>query len=91
MALASDQNGGSGPKFDLPPPSKAGALEAPESPSTAKANGHAPEADPDDEWARVGWAPRFGMPGSENQEEEASLLDHQTWLEGKLEDKFFGD
>ena len=47
--------------------------------------------DEDSEWARVGWAPRFGMPGSENQEEEASLLDHQTWLEGKLEDKFFGD
>jgi Ca2+-dependent lipid-binding protein len=31
------------------------------------------------------------MPGSENQEEEASMLDHQTFLEGKLEDKFFGD
>jgi Ca2+-dependent lipid-binding protein len=31
------------------------------------------------------------MPGSEEPEEEGSLLDHQTWLEGKIEDKFFGD
>jgi Ca2+-dependent lipid-binding protein len=90
MLIELHQNGGSGPKIDLPPATKAGVLDAPESPSTAKANGRVTELD-DDEWARVGWAPRFGMPGSENQEEEASLLDHQTWLEGKLEDKFFGD
>lgn len=32
------------------------------------------------------------MPGSENQEEEeGTLLDHQTFLESKLEDKFYGD
>ena len=31
------------------------------------------------------------MPGSEFPEEEGTLLDHQTFLEGKLEDKFFGD
>lgn len=85
------QNGGSGPKYDLPPASKAGAIAAPESPTSDKANGHAPELDEVNEWARVGWAPRFGMPGSEEQEDEGSLLDHQTWLEGKLEDKFYGD
>jgi Ca2+-dependent lipid-binding protein len=66
-------------------------MDIPTSPTTAKANGHAPELHEDSEWARVGWAPRFGMPGSENPEDEASLLDHQTWLEGKLEDKFYGD
>jgi Ca2+-dependent lipid-binding protein len=31
------------------------------------------------------------MPGSEEPDDEGTLLDHQTWLEGKLEDKFFGD
>ncbi|KAL1596613.1 Tricalbin-2 [Paraconiothyrium brasiliense] len=80
-----------GPKYALPPPSKEGAVEAPLSPTSDAPNGHLPKLDEDDEWGRVGWAPRFGMPGSENQEEEGSLLDHQTFLEGKLEDKFFGD
>jgi Ca2+-dependent lipid-binding protein len=32
------------------------------------------------------------MPGAgDGSEEEGTLLDHQTYLEGKLEDKFFGD
>lgn len=39
----------------------------------------------------MGWAPRFGLPGSDEPDDEGTLLDHQTWLEGKLEDKFFGD
>lgn len=47
--------------------------------------------DEDARWERVGWAPRFGMPGSEEADDEGTLLDHQTWLEGRLEDKFFGD
>lgn len=38
---------------------------------------------------RFGWAPRFG--NGENFDHEGSLLDHQTWVEGKLDDKFFGD
>ncbi|KAJ4299908.1 Tricalbin-2 [Kalmusia sp. IMI 367209] len=89
--LASDTNA-TGPKYDLPAPSKAGAIEAaPTSPTSDKANGHLPKLDEDDEWGRVGWAPRFGMPGSENQDDEGTLLDHQTFLEGKLEDKFYGD
>ncbi|KAF1978894.1 tricalbin [Bimuria novae-zelandiae CBS 107.79] len=90
VALTSDANN-TGPKYDLPPASKEGALEAPFSPTEKGLNGHIPQPDEDDEWGRVGWAPRFGMPGSELQEDEATLLDHQTFLEGKLEDKFFGD
>lgn len=62
----------------------------PASPTSDKANGHAPELDEEQRWQRVGWAPRFGMPGSDEPEDESTLLDHQTWLEGKLEDKFFG-
>ena len=90
-ALVSDaDNDKSPPEYDLPTPTKDGAIETPEQ---AKANGHAPQhLDDDARWDRVGWAPRFGMPGSENKdEEEASLADHQTWLEGRIEDKFFGD
>ncbi|KAF2469193.1 tricalbin [Lindgomyces ingoldianus] len=96
-ALASDADSNVGAKYDLPPATVAGAVDAPSSPSSptsAKgANGTAPELDDDARWARdrTGWAPRFGMPGSEEEADEGSLLDHQTWLEGKLEDKFFGD
>ncbi|PSN65104.1 tricalbin [Corynespora cassiicola Philippines] len=92
-ALVSDADGAEGTKYDLPPPTKAGVVETPASPTGGKENGHAPELDDDARWERVGWAPRFGMPGSEDldDDDEGTLLDHQTWLEGKLEDKFFGD
>ncbi|KAF2655015.1 tricalbin [Lophiostoma macrostomum CBS 122681] len=88
-ALVSDADTNAAPQYDLPPASKAGALAAPD--PSDKANGQPLELDEDARWERVGWAPRFGLPGSEDPEEEGSLLDHQTWLEGKLEDKFFGD
>ncbi|RAR10473.1 membrane bound c2 domain-containing protein [Stemphylium lycopersici] len=89
-ALVSDADDNGPGQYDLPSPTKAGAIDTP---AEAKANGHAPDQlDEDARWERVGWAPRFGMPGSENKdEEEASLADHQTWLEGRIEDKFFGD
>ncbi|KAH7355702.1 hypothetical protein BKA66DRAFT_613362 [Pyrenochaeta sp. MPI-SDFR-AT-0127] len=94
-ALVSDADDNSAaPKYDLPPPTKAGAIDPPSSPTAKSANGHAPELDEDARWDRVGWAPRFGMPGSENkdpEEDEGTLADHQTWLEGRIEDKFFGD
>ncbi|KAF2263568.1 tricalbin [Lojkania enalia] len=90
-ALVSDADGSVGTKYELPPPTKAGAVE-PSSPSSTKdANGQAPELGEDARWERVGWAPRFGMPGSDEDDDEGTLLDHQTWLEGRLEDKFFGD
>jgi Ca2+-dependent lipid-binding protein len=31
------------------------------------------------------------MPGSDEEPDDTSLLDHQTWVEGKLEEKFYGD
>ncbi|KAK7725442.1 Tricalbin-2 [Botryosphaeria dothidea] len=84
---------GSAPQYDLPSPSKAGAVEPPPASPTAKSDGTAVTAPEDDEkrWDRVGWAPRFGLPGSEEEEDETTMLDHQTLLEGKLDDKFFGD
>lgn len=43
------------------------------------------------QWAeRVGWAPRFGQGSITEAEAGESLLDHQTFLESKLDDKWFG-
>ena len=43
-------------------------------------------------WARdrTGWAPRFGY-GDPADDGGANFLDHQTLLESKLDDKWFGD
>ena len=38
----------------------------------------------------VGWAPRFGAGSITEAEANESLLDHTTFLETKLDDKFFG-
>ena len=38
----------------------------------------------------VGWAPRFGEGSITEEEANESLLDHTTFLETKLDDKFFG-
>ena len=51
-------------------------------------NGIAPE---EDRWKRAGWAPRFGTgETAEEKEDNRTLLDHQTFLEGKLDEKFYG-
>lgn len=44
-------------------------------------------------WARdrTGWAPRFHEEPTEEEKAEGTLLDHQDFLEGRLDDKFFGD
>lgn len=43
-------------------------------------------------WARdrTGWAPQFEHQPTQEEKEEGTLLDHQTFLEGRLDDKFFG-
>jgi hypothetical protein len=39
----------------------------------------------------VGWEPRFGTgETAEEKEDTRNLLDHQTFLEGKLDEKFYG-
>lgn len=86
-ANAKSQDDGSASKYNLPTPTKAGAIRPPS--TSEKANGQ-PLDDEAARWAKVGWAPRFGLPGSMDDDEGTTLLDHQTWLEGKLEDKFFG-
>jgi len=90
VALATDVDTGK-PDYDLPDASKGDAL----SPTTAKefekskaANGSLHGED--DEWSRVGWAPRFGFPPGDFDSSE-SLQDRLTWLETRLDDRFYGD
>jgi hypothetical protein len=79
-------------KHDLPTPSKGTEL-AITPPTPSQATSKVPPSPLPDELRyardRTGWAPQF-----ENQkpvgEPEETLLDHQTFLEGKLDDKFFG-
>jgi hypothetical protein len=94
VAVATDLDDSTPGKYDLPSPSTTGAL-APLAPATDKAgkpltNGAGAAIDTDDNkrWVeRAGWAPRFGNGAPV---EDDSPADHQTWIEGKLDDKFFG-
>ena len=65
---------------------------APTEKSTAPPNGTDEELTEDNRWAadRTGWAPQFAQPDTEEGAEDETLLDHRTFLEGKLDDKFFG-
>ena len=93
MGIATDIDDGRPDDYDLPPPTAAGAI-APTNGEVDKStgvNGIAPE---DERWARdrTGWAPRFGdgMTAAEKAD-TSNLLDHQTFLESRLDEKFFGD
>jgi hypothetical protein len=79
-------------QYDLPPPSKDGVIASPEDAHgrPTSAHGTVPE---DERWARdrVGWEPRFGTgETAEEKDDTRNLLDHQTFLEGKLDEKFYG-
>lgn len=79
-------------QYDLPPPSKDGVV--PRSPTVdgkpGLANGHVPQDEDARYTEKVGWAPRFGQGNITEAEIGESLLDHRTFLESKLDDKFFG-
>ncbi|KAI4227769.1 MAG: hypothetical protein L6R40_008180 [Gallowayella cf. fulva] len=93
VGVVTDIGDGTPDQYELPAPSKGGALPA--SPTTdgqpAQANGHIHQDDKTRYEDRVGWAPRFGQGSITEAEAEESPLDHQTWVESKLDDKFFGD
>jgi len=95
--VVTDIDDGKPGAYDLPSPTTAGAL-APTAPPKGKdgkpldhaANGQI-DAEDEDRWIeRTGWAPRFGNGDTSSSMEGETLLDHQTWIEGKLEDKFYG-
>ncbi|CAG8954387.1 hypothetical protein HYFRA_00006014 [Hymenoscyphus fraxineus] len=96
VAVPTDIDDGGPGAYDLPSPTTAGAIAAPSHQKDASGkpltNGVADELEYEDyeRWVeRTGWAPRFG--NGDDDDEDTTLLDHQTWVEGKLDDKFFGD
>ncbi|KAL8739134.1 MAG: hypothetical protein Q9181_000163 [Wetmoreana brouardii] len=93
VGIATDLDDGTPDQYKLPSPSKGGAL--PPSPATdgkaTQVNGHLHHDDKSRYEDRVGWAPRFGQGSITEAEAEESPLDHQTWVESQLDDKFFGD
>ncbi|GAB1213885.1 hypothetical protein ATERTT37_003038 [Aspergillus terreus] len=91
-AVITDKDDGSPDQYDLPPPRSATDMleeKANETPAETKADA----MDEDLRWARdrTGWAPQFEKPMTEEEKAEGTLLDHQDFLESKLDDKFFGD
>ncbi|EPE09723.1 c2 domain-containing protein [Ophiostoma piceae UAMH 11346] len=88
IAVATDIDDGSAPAYDLPSPTKAGALAAPTAGDEQSGDDKGEEGGmgPD----TTGWAPRMGWP-SQSISDSPSLLDHSTWLEGHLSDKLYGD
>ncbi|CZT42727.1 probable transmembrane protein [Rhynchosporium secalis] len=99
VAIPTDIDDGKPGAYNLPSPTTAGALAptAPPKDKTGKSitngiSGQFIDDEENDRWVeRTGWAPRFGNGVSSASIEEESLADHQTWVEGKLDDKFFGD
>ncbi|KAF3769104.1 tricalbin [Cryphonectria parasitica EP155] len=88
-ALVTDRDGGE-PDYDIPEDSKAGAIEvSKDAGGRAMIDGKPADGGPE-MGPQTGWAPQFGWPVESAMEGE-SLLDHQTWLEGKIPDKFYGD
>ncbi|PYH90388.1 tricalbin [Aspergillus ellipticus CBS 707.79] len=91
-AVVTDKDDGSPDQYDLPPPKPASELLQDTKDTTAAPNGDA-NLEEDLRWARdrTGWAPQFEHVPTQEEKEEGTLLDHQTFLEGRLDDKFFGD
>ncbi|KAJ5895604.1 Tricalbin [Penicillium taxi] len=85
-----DKDGDAKPDYDLPPPSSANAIIAEEANA---AEGQRIDQDDDQRWARdrTGWAPKFHQEPTEEEKAEGTLLDHQTFVEAQLSEKFFGD
>ena len=54
------------------------------------ANGHLLKDETTRYTEQVGWAPKFHEVESADANADESLLDHQTFLESKIDDKFFG-
>jgi hypothetical protein len=45
----------------------------------------------DGEWSRTGWEPRFGnLNDALGITQGEGISDHQTWVEGQLDEKFYG-
>ncbi|KAJ5778668.1 Tricalbin [Penicillium odoratum] len=88
IAVQTDKDGGK--SYALPPPVSATALIAEDANAPEGQKGDMEE---DMRWARdrTGWAPKFHVEKTDEELAEGTLLDHQTFLEGRISDKFYGD
>jgi len=89
FAVITDADTSGAPLADLPSPTTAGVLDAPRDKDGKVVKDGEDPIDGDAAFSRTGWAPRFGWPDQGIHESE-SLLDHTTWLEESLPDKFYG-
>jgi Ca2+-dependent lipid-binding protein len=90
VSALSDKDLASKPTTKLPPPSTAGAIKAGEVDEKITGPGGWTEED-EKYWKMAGWAPRFGDGVPADLDMNTNLLDHKTWLDERLQDKFFGD
>ncbi|KAJ0313477.1 hypothetical protein COL516b_000416 [Colletotrichum fioriniae] len=90
ISVVTDVADSSAPVTDLPPPTKEGVIELPKDQDGNTIKTHDPQSQDEEPYTRTGWAPRFGWP-ADDLHDAASLLDHSTWLESNLPDKFYGD
>ncbi|KAI1124715.1 C2 domain-containing protein [Nemania abortiva] len=90
VALVTDVDDGTKVAYDLPSPSKAGVVEVAKDADGKPIQQNGTAEEEEDMAEKVGWNQRFGWP-VESVLSGDSMLDHSTWLEGKLPDKFFGD
>lgn len=86
------QDDGTPDQYDLPPPSADGVVPLFKVSEDGKTSANVGmSVDEKAQWEeKVGWAPRFGQGSITEVEAAESLLDHQTFLESKLDDKFYG-
>jgi hypothetical protein len=92
MMTTIPQDDGTPDQYDLPPPRSASDLIKEEASKPEEDKKEDAEITDDLRWARdrTGWAPQFEKPQTEEEKAEGTLLDHQDFLESKLDDKFFG-
>ncbi|KAI0175987.1 tricalbin [Hypoxylon sp. FL1284] len=90
VAIATDVDDGSQAAYDLPPPSKAGAVASVQDQDGRPITDGNTMEEEEDLAAMVGWTQRFGWPVDSATEGE-SLLDHSTWLDSKVPDQYFGE
>ncbi|KAL2824799.1 hypothetical protein BDW59DRAFT_82737 [Aspergillus cavernicola] len=94
VGVITDKDDGTPAPYDLPPPRTAsGLLQEEKADEATEQKQGGGQMDDDMRWARdrTGWAPRFAHEETNGEHDDATMLDHQTFLEGKLDDKFFGD
>ncbi|KAE9578818.1 hypotheticall protein [Colletotrichum fructicola] len=91
ISVVTDVADSSAPVTDLPEPTKAGAIEVVKDKDGKTLNsGEHPQGHEEEPYTRTGWAPQFGWP-KDVVHDSVSLLDHSTWLESNIPDKFYGD